>query len=750
MPLDSDNLARLIQLPSLSGITYQAAELISELERINDQEFPVSTRIVREVLLSIAEHIHDELLELYDPQNPLQPKGRGVASRVLSLGNLVHELYSFVRYLSASSPRQSPPAVQLALAQLTSLHFSKSGPPPVAVVRPQWKYNLKCVPLTPLLKEILPRWVLDPGKKLAKGKDELLPSLWTKRLNRLHERGMKPLLQHPPGQIGILSFAALDTPDALYLPLLAHEVGHFIDFSPSKPHHRNSQLVAATEITKEQVKDVIHSETGKTPDPGEVGRIWNILCQQTQICLRELLADLLATRMLGFSFFVAQTKFLKSLASWAQPKVLDSGYPGIKFRLSTILGHLTAEDYGANPLHFFQQTSTERSVGPLLDYLRNWNDFLKNIPLGPRTNSKVFSDNLAQPLIGLVEKVIDERTLKILSGLAADLIPPEQCASLSHNLFERISLLQNDLPPSLSTEQLDSFSEIMSAAWAYQIINGEEREIEKAKTNERLDEYRKTNRLILKAIELIPVCQVSKTPTENNDTEIQVPNQEGSVNDATLIDKIKGMFHRKIDPSQGRKEGQNPVQNRSGVIGFNEILRRTSLPIDDPSRIAILPLRTDAINGASLDVHLGNWFAYARRTKLGSIRIDHREQVALLRTIGRGETFVPSEQSFLIHPGDLVLGITQEFIALPNDVMAFVEGKSGLGRLGLFVATATQVAPGFHGVLVLELANAGTVPLELVPETKIAQLVFQTMTEPVPPEKMYFGKYHCQTKPLSF
>jgi dCTP deaminase len=96
----------------------------------------------------------------------------------------------------------------------------------------------------------------------------------------------------------------------------------------------------------------------------------------------------------------------------------------------------------------------------------------------------------------------------------------------------------------------------------------------------------------------------------------------------------------------------------------------------------------------------------------------------------------------------LALGVTQEFISLPNDVMAFVEGRSSLGRLGLFVATATQVAPGFHGVVVLELANAGTVPLELTPGIEIAQLVFQVMTHPVPSNKLYRGKYYCQIKPL--
>src|ERR1035438_7779229 len=116
-------------------------------------------------------------------------------------------------------------------------------------------------------------------------------------------------------------------------------------------------------------------------------------------------------------------------------------------------------------------------------------------------------------------------------------------------------------------------------------------------------------------------------------------------------------------------------------------------------------------------------------------------------TVGREEVFVPSGGLFLIHPGDLILGATLEFIALPADLMAFVEGRSGLGRKGLIVATATQVAPGFHGVIVLEMANAGTVPLEVQPEMAIAQLVLQAMNVPVPKELMYRGKYHCQVHP---
>jgi dCTP deaminase len=755
MPLDDKSLTRLIAEPSLSGITYQASALVSELERINDQDFPLQTRLVRDVLLSIAVHIHHELEALYDPAHPLEPKGPSPRSRILSFANLIHELYSFIRYLSASSSHQSPPAVQLALAQLTELHFPKQHGTPVCVVRPQWKYNLKCVPLTPLLKQILPRWVLDPNKILAKKKDELLPALWNKRLTYQKEQGAKILQEALPDQIGVLSFAAVDTPDALYLPLLAHEMGHFIDFSPPKPNHRDTLLVSASEITKEQVKVVVEDVLGKgkAADPGEVGRIWNILCQQIQVCLRELLADLLATRMLGFSFFVAQSKFLKSLTSWSQPKVLDSGYPGIKFRLTTILDHLTNPTYEANPLKFFQGHSEAEPelAKPLLSYIEKWQEYLASLPFGVRRTSKLFSDELAEPLGHLVESVINPSTVSVLVNIAESLIPANKCCSLKKDFFQRVNLIKHDLPPSLSSEPVDAFAEIMSAAWAYQIVYGEDREAARAEEGQRLEEYKKTNRLIFKAIELIPVSQsIRPNSDESVSREDDIESTEAIRTttkgpDSSIIDSV-----RKIGNFFKRSDKQGAVAEKCGVLSCDEIQRRAQLPIGNPARISILPLRSDAINGASLDVRLGNWFAYARRTKLRGVRIGNKEQEALLRTVGRAETFVPSDQTFLIHPGDLVLAITQEFIALPNDVMAFVEGKSGLGRLGLFVATATQVAPGFHGVVVLELANAGTVPLELQPETPIAQLVFQVMTDPVPPSMLYKGRYHCQTKPLTY
>jgi dCTP deaminase len=88
-------------------------------------------------------------------------------------------------------------------------------------------------------------------------------------------------------------------------------------------------------------------------------------------------------------------------------------------------------------------------------------------------------------------------------------------------------------------------------------------------------------------------------------------------------------------------------------------------------------------------------------------------------------------QSFVIHPGEFVLGNTVEHVSMPDDLVARIEGKSSLGRLGLIVhATAGFVDPGFAGTLTLEITNLTRVPIVLWPGKPIAQLSFMTLDRP--------------------
>ena len=100
------------------------------------------------------------------------------------------------------------------------------------------------------------------------------------------------------------------------------------------------------------------------------------------------------------------------------------------------------------------------------------------------------------------------------------------------------------------------------------------------------------------------------------------------------------------------------------------------------------------------------------------------------------EVKVTGDEPFVIHPGEFALGRTMEWVELPDDIVARIEGKSSLGRLGLIVhATAGFCDPGWKGTLTLELANLTRVPILLYHGLAIAQLSFMALD--VPAERPY-------------
>lgn len=162
-------------------------------------------------------------------------------------------------------------------------------------------------------------------------------------------------------------------------------------------------------------------------------------------------------------------------------------------------------------------------------------------------------------------------------------------------------------------------------------------------------------------------------------------------------------------------------------------------------RIVITPLLNSEkqIGESSIDVRLGNEFIIMRHTNLQSINPTLKDYIE--QNIGQYQEYVRVSfgEPFVLHPHQLVLGSTLEFISLPSDLTAQVLGRSSWGRLGLIIATATSVAPGFKGVITLELINDGQVPLILFPGVAIAQLVIEKTTSQV----TYQGRYDFPTGP---
>jgi len=164
-------------------------------------------------------------------------------------------------------------------------------------------------------------------------------------------------------------------------------------------------------------------------------------------------------------------------------------------------------------------------------------------------------------------------------------------------------------------------------------------------------------------------------------------------------------------------------------------------------RIVIDPFDEGALQPASVDLRLNSSFRLFRVTSRPYI--DVREPVDDLTELVE----IAPDEPFVIQPGTFFLGSTVETISLPDDIVARVDGKSSLGRLGLLVhATAGYVDPGWSGRLTLELSNQSQMPIALYYGMRVAQISFLRLSSPVdrPYGSPELGsKYQGQTGPTA-
>jgi dCTP deaminase len=143
-------------------------------------------------------------------------------------------------------------------------------------------------------------------------------------------------------------------------------------------------------------------------------------------------------------------------------------------------------------------------------------------------------------------------------------------------------------------------------------------------------------------------------------------------------------------------------------------------------RIVIDPYVPEAVQPSSVDLHLDNRFRVFRNSRYPYIDV-REEQPELTELVE-----IRDDEPFILHPGEFVLGSTLERVALPNDIVARLDGKSSLGRLGLLIhSTAGFVDPGWEGNLTLELSNVANLPITLYDGMKIGQISFQRMSSAV-------------------
>ena len=142
-------------------------------------------------------------------------------------------------------------------------------------------------------------------------------------------------------------------------------------------------------------------------------------------------------------------------------------------------------------------------------------------------------------------------------------------------------------------------------------------------------------------------------------------------------------------------------------------------------RIKIDPFDAGLIQPSSVDVRVDRHFRVFRNSRYPYIDVK-QPQEALTEALE-----IEDDEPFILHPGEFVLGSTLERVTLPDDLVARLDGKSSLGRLGLLIhSTAGFIDPGWDGHVTLELSNVANLPITIYHGMKIGQISFMQMTEP--------------------
>jgi dCTP deaminase len=152
---------------------------------------------------------------------------------------------------------------------------------------------------------------------------------------------------------------------------------------------------------------------------------------------------------------------------------------------------------------------------------------------------------------------------------------------------------------------------------------------------------------------------------------------------------------------------------------------RTIRRLLEEGHIGIEPYEDELLQPSSVDVRVDRFFRVFRNSRYPYI--DVKQAMDDLTELVQ----VDEEEPFILHPGEFVLGSTLERIRLPDDLVARLEGKSSLGRLGLLIhSTAGFIDPGWDGHVTLELSNVANLPITIYRGMKIGQLSFVQLTEP--------------------
>lgn len=659
----------------------------------------------------------------------------GVVRRI---GDSAAILYSYLEYIEAFRFEKTRSEVILPFELLMKEHFDESKND-IFVFYPQWEFNFSYLNLKGQLRKIL-------FITTKQDDDEFFKEM--------------------TGRIAIISFPALERDNILALVVLAHELAHYFDIDPDFLDYRISNspdvkkaLTAPSNEIQSWIENWIKASKELNPAPKSWppefadilhrSRIMGKLEDSIPFWLRELTADISAARFFGIGFYLGARELFSLIAT-----PIDSPYPPNSKRLAEIAREIKQiEDESGkkvssrvkNNLHEHEKklmesvkktmtSDSEASNAPSVDQILA----IDSSKLTPDQRKEL----LDKAAISIIEQSIAP-AMTVVKGKVRKRIPLNDCLRLSDDVLLAAKYLKNYIPPAekLGSQPIEKPSSfdirlIFNAVWLRWIEIIDELSVIKETKSEfnssvtrYYDELTTLSRISLRAIEQSSFCRGYK-PDKQKPVDVAYNKNKELLSENFITDKT-GVL--------GKKEIVNLMMTKeiSETIGESLVI----MPLLDPSQIT----------EASVDLTLGNVFLKMRRTSLSSISFrdicQQGKVVNVFELQERIQLRPDGKSKIVLHPNEFLLGSTLEYIVLPNDVMAYVIGKSSLGRMGLVIATATHVAPGFDGTITLELSNLGSVPLELYPTMLIAQLVFHKLCSPVKCGYSATGAYAHSTGP---
>jgi dCTP deaminase len=552
----------------------------------------------------------------------------------------------------------------------------------------------------------------------------------------ISKKAKKEFLKKNPGKIALIYFPIIEKENILPLSILAHELGHYVDYR--KDNNAISKRPAISSLPRNRVKNWIDTAEkleilDKKRYPLKVRKA--IYQQELQtklysayIWLRELTADKIATRLVGIAYYLSVKEMFRLL------DFPPGDYPPNFRRLYEISKELV------NPIDGIEKDLIPRMRGKKKSYPQ---DFLlltklkKELDDEKRRYEKLRSykpariDNslgdqekkeiLSMLALNIIEETIQPALLEIDKIIKTE-IPLNRCNKIEQDVFEAISYLKADIPPTEiikdrifgKIHKFDLKSILLSTGLAWHFLA---RDLPNKGYYEKL---KNLSKLSLRAIEL-----------------------------SHLHSKFPGNFEESYKKNKKMMQDKRVKRTEKGVLSKTEILHY--LNNDLGKAIIIMPLFSpEQIGESSLDVRLGNCFIISKRASIRNIEVSEDLDESQKKEALEAQEMVyvnpdDKKHGIVLHPGQFILGSTMEYIKLPKDIMAYVIGKSSVGRLGLVIATATQIGPGYKGTPALELSNIGNVPLILHPNELIAQLVFHKLSSPV--KEGYDGSYNISVGP---